>query len=1308
MLSTIHNTFSAGVIYVYSIPDSSHQGRLKIGQATIDDVNSGKDAIDRAAIERIEEQTKTADIKFKLEHAEIALDKNGDFFSDYNVHEVLKRSGFLRKSENVQNARSEWFEVDLDMAKAAIQAVKEGRKSLSNKEIKNSQAPKIDFRPSQKDAIDQTNKAIKKKKKKFLWNAKMRFGKTLAAMQVAKDNEFKRTLIITHRPSVSEGWREDFGLIFNDTNYEFSSNKIGESIKTHIGNETPFIYFASLQDLRLSKHVTDDESANTQAAGFAKNEEIFENDWDMVIIDEAHEGTQSNLAATTLLKINTGFTLQLSGTPFNILHKHTDDEIYTWDYVMEQEQKRNWDRFNSGIPNPYAELPEISMLTYDIDKFHTNIGIKHNQFSDALDGAFKFSEFFRLKKDDEDQEVASFEHEEMVIRFLDLLVNDQLKTKFPFATEEFRSFNKHSLWLLPNRVKTIKAMEGLLKDHPVFSSFEIVNISGPTPLDEDDDDAKSRVEKAIAENEYTITLTGQRLTTGSSIKAWTAVFMMSDTNSASSYLQTAFRCQTPAKIDGKLKTKGYVFDFAPDRTLRLVAEAIEVNHKSGKTNTKEQKEAMEKFLNFCPIIAASEGTMKEYDVDRMLEQLKKAVIERVGRNGFDDPKLYNNELLMLDELDVENFNNLRQIVGSNSTQKTNEIKINEHGMDDLGMKQAEEAERKKKKKQPLSDEEKQRLEALKEARKQKASAIDTLRAVSIRMPMLVFGSEVSYRQEIGIDEFIDLVDPESWDEFMPKGLTKDEFRKFTKYYDEDVFRGVAKNIRAKAKDVDDLPPLERVQAIAELFSTFKNPDKETVLTPWKVVNNHISSTLGGNDFNNMVKEKPDWKSNGQISSLWSDSDAKVLEINSKSGLYPLLCAYNFYTRKLTDKKLAKSDPKKLWNDILQNNVYAICKSPMAKTITERTLAGYTKTPMNVICIHGIVEKLRGEGDYSSYNINNEIYKAFEVDEMKFTAVVGNPPYQINTETNFAKPVYHLFFDAAVALDPDYVTMIHPARFLFNAGATPKDWNKKMLNDPHLSVPMYEARSQDVFESVDIKGGVCVTLWDKNNPTGGLNGVFVPFTELKSVVEKVGHGGFDQIISSAGGSPTKKYEDKYGRQRSYFRTSAFFDLPEVFSDEKSPTHNIKIVGLEKGNIRSERYVQPGTLKDDHIDKWKVFLPAANGSGAIGEALSTPLVGEPLVGSTESFIRIGSFDEPLEAEYCMKYIKGKFCRALLGVLKITQHNPRSVWRNVPIQDFTESSDIDWSQSIADIDKQLYKKYGLTEKEIKFIETNVRAME
>lgn len=1349
----IHETFSFGVIYIYSIPDERHKGRLKIGSATIASQKPTQEEINAAAHERIKQQTKTADVPYTLEYAELTVADDGTYFSDYEVHEILIRSGYDRRAENTRNAHSEWFEVNLEVAKNAIQAAKKRRKSLTTAEKAAPPSIQFPFRPNQLDAIDKTIKAIKQNRKHFLWNAKMRFGKTSAAMQVAKQSNMKKVLIVTHRPSVSVDWYDDFKKVFVDTDYEYSSKTKGEYISNLIKGEKPFVYFASLQDLRLSKRVVSDESSNSHAMGFPKNEEVFDTTWDMLIVDEAHEGTQSDLGETTFTKIPTNFTLQLSGTPFNILHKHEENDIYTWDYVMEQEEKLFWNERHPGVPNPYAELPTLSMFTYDIDKFASQIGIVSDSFSDIIDGAFKFHEFFRVNKDDEGNDTAVFVHEPMVKRFLDLLVDNTLNTKFPYSTEEYRNYNKHSLWLLPNRVKVIEAMEKILKKHAVFGSseFGIVNISGDNPNEVEDKDAKDRVTNAIKNHEYTITLTGQRLTTGASIPEWTAVFMLSDTSSATTYLQTAFRCQTPARIDGKLKTQGYVFDFAPDRTLKLIAEAIELNHKSGKINTPDQKEAMGKFLNFCPILAAEGGSMKPYDVRAMLEQLKKAIIERVRKNGFDDPKLYNDELLRLSDVDIAKFNELKQIVGKSSNERVNEIEVNNLGMDELLLKKAEEAEHKKKKE--LTDEEIEALRKLKEAREQKNTAISILRAVSIRMPMLVYGADVKLREDISLSKFIEIVDEESWIEFMPAGLSKEKFKEFIKYYDEEVFRAVARSIRAKAFDCDDLLPTERIQALAEIFGTFKNPDKETVLTPWNVVNMHITLAFGGHDFRtiNSKSNKPEWKSYGVDTSIWSKEDTKILEINSKSGLYPLLATYNFYSRLLIKHKKPEDKVfKKIWKKVLSENIYVLCKSPMAVTITRRTLAGYSGTKTNIFYVKDLVKKLQQKGEYKDYNVSNELDEkfGFKDQKMKFSAVLGNPPYQLvlgNEGGNSSKStaIYHLFVDAALSLNPTYIALIIPSRWMTRtAEGVPAEWVDKMLDDNHISLLHDFLDANTVFTNVEIKGGVCIFLRNlkyygycrryihKRDNTGNivLKGPYDGPIKIK---------GTDLVLRDIEKIPVlnkireieKSYkgEDYLNKSRLSFASLVspkdFFTNKKIltsswadYATEKSLQNNVKVYlnrNLE-GNGGFGWINREAIPKNKKVvDLEKVYIPAGAGTGNDKQVLGTPFYGEPGSVCTQTYLVIGyNYDvhklRKLECLNIIKYIKTKLFRYLVSMLKNTQNGPRGVYRLVPLQDFTEKSNIDWSKSIAEIDKLLYAKYGLSEDEINFIETHVKAME
>ena len=339
-------------------------------------------------------------------------------------------------------------------------------------------------------------------------------------------------------------------------------------------------------------------------------------------------------------------------------------------------------------------------------------------------------------------------------------------------------------------------------------------------------------------------------------------------------------------------------------------------------------------------------------------------------------------------------------------------------------------------------------------------------------------------------------------------------------------------------------------------------------------------------------------------------------------------------------------------------------------------------------------------------------------QMKFDVVIGNPPYQEQTEGTSDKPIYNYMMDGAEEVS-DRVCLITPARFLFNAGKTPKEWNRKKLNDPHFKVLYYEQDSSKVFPNTDIKGGVAITYTDKEKEFGAI-GTFIVFPELSNIFHKVvSYSGFAPIISIIYLQNKFDLEKLYADFPEYSRiigsqgrekrltTSIFTQLP-LFSSDKKNEMDIRVIGLINNNRESK--FMPKKYLDEHenLEKYKVILPKANGTGAIGEVLSTPLIGEPLIGYTQSFISFGSFEEISEAENCMKYIKTKFSRALLGTLKITQDNNKETWANVPLQDFTVDSDIDWSQSIEDIDRQLYRKYGLSQEEIEFIESKVRAMD
>ena len=1328
MAELFNRTMVKKLVYVYRINDKDHEGILKIGEASCrtslkEYVNAEPNSkiLNQAAHERIRHQTQTAGISYELLYTEAtSYEKEDDFvvFQDHEVHDVLRRSGIKQKIFNLEHKANEWFYTDLETVKKAISAVKEGRQSLNASEISTDKSP-IVLRKEQREAINFAIKHFNKKNtnNKVLWNAKMRFGKTLSALQLIKDCDFKRTLILTHRPVVDKGWFEDYENIFYDKpEYRYGSKNNGESLEQmeKLATETEacsYIYFASIQDLRGSESV---------GGNFAKNEDVFNIEWDFIIIDEAHEGTKTELGQAVLSKCRKSHTkeLHLSGTPFNLMDDFKEDEVYTWDYVMEQKAKAEWDILHQGDPNPYAGLPRMNIFTYDLGKLYPD-------YADS-EIAFNFREFFRV------DEKGDFIHEINVKQFLDLITKKDSESNYPFSTEEYRENFRHSLWMIPG-VKEARALSKLLQQHPVFGNYEIVNVAGEGDEEVDSTDALKALEKAMTdhpENTYTITLSCGRLTTGVSVKPWTACFMLSGSynTAASTYMQTIFRVQTPATIAGKVKEECFVFDFAPDRTLKVIAETVKVSKKAGET-TGGDREILGDFINFCPIIGFDGSKMKTYDAEKMLGQLKKVYVEKVVQNGFEDSYLYNNDLMKLNEVELKDFDELKGIIGKTKAMaKTGDININAQGFTEESFEQSNKL---KKEKRPLTAEEERVQKLYEEAKKNRDSAISILRGISIRMPLMIYGATLNKEldgteEPININNFTTIVDDLSWKEFMPSGVTKEFFAKFKKYYDPDIFREAGIKIREMAKSADKLSIEERIERISMIFNTFRNPDKETVLTPWRVVNMHMTDCLGGWCFYNEKYSEPitepRFAEQSDVTKEVYKKNTHILEINSKSGLYALYCAYSVYkNRKKLElgTKATREQEKELWNKVLTENIYVICKTPMAKSITQRTLAGFTDAKVNAHYFEDLVNQLKNKPENFINKVTKANYWKKDGTEMKFDAVVGNPPYQEeNIDNGRKQPVYNLFMDAAFNLS-DIVSLITPARFLFNAGETPKDWNSRILNDEHFKVVKYWSKSNEVFPTVEIKGGVTVTLRNKRKDFGKI-GVFTAYNELNQILHKVNNCEIDKtcmdtIVSSQG--------------TCRFSSTLFVDYPQIeklagegtgdkilskvvengidvflenhFSD------SIQILAKGK-SARIIRFINSKYIQDNEfITSYNVLLPESNGSGAF-DLFSTPVISYPNEAFSDTFLAIGTFNTKEEAENCMKYIKSKFARAMLGVLKVTQHNPKSTWKFVPLQDFTANSDIDWSKSVADIDRQLYAKYGLSEEEIAFIEKMIKPME
>ena len=1307
-MATFESSLKSKLIYVFAINDERHRDCLKIGETTIDEDDGSElfnnaESLQEAAHKRIRQYTKTAGIAYQLLYTEISIFVRSGMimtFNDKQVHKVLERSGIKHKEFEGVSGADEWYCCDLETVKKAIAAVKRGETSLHPSEVTQGQSPII-FRPEQQEAIDKTRKRFKKGNQ-MLWNAKMRFGKTLSALQVVKEEGFKRTLILTHRPVVDKGWFEDFGKIFYDRkDYHYGSRGNGEDfhvLEKQVKSGGKYVYFASMQDLRGSEQV---------GGKFDKNNEIFKTPWDFVIVDEAHEGTKTELGQNVLkelIKENTK-VLQLSGTPFNLFDDYTEDEIFTWDYVMEQKAKQTWTTDNPYEPNPYASLPAINIYTYDL-------GTLMSEYVED-EKAFNFREFFRTREDD------VFIHDSDVDRFLNLLCKDDKDSLYPYSNDTFRRIFRHTLWLVPG-VKSARALSAKLKAHPVFGMFQIVNVAGNGDEDEENAEALQMVNKAIGEDPdqtYTITLSCGRLTTGVSIKPWTAVFMMagSFSTSAAQYMQTIFRVQTPFTSHGRMKEQCYAFDFAPDRTLRVLAETAKVSAKAGK-QTEEDRRILGDFLNFCPIISIDGSQMKPYDVNKMMSQLKKAQIEKVVQCGFEDGALYNDELLKLTDVELRDFDDLKKTIGTTKAMaKTDDIDVNNQGFTNEQYDEKERLEKKPKK--DRTPEEQARLDELKAMSNQRRNAISILRGISIRMPLLIYGAELkNENEEITIDNFASLIDDQSWEEFMPKGVDKEKFEKFKKYYDPDIFREAGRRIREMARAADKFTIEERIERISAIFNTFRNPDKETVLTPWRVVNMHMSDCLGGWCFyDEAFKEilsTPRYVSQGKVTGDVFRPDSHILEINSKSGLYPLYVAYNIYRARVEAAKAKYGEVShgfamNLWDATIEENILVVCKTPMARSITHRTLAGFRNTRVNAQYYKDLIENISEcpEVVVNTFRDGKRFWKINQDENMKLDAIVGNPPYQVmdgGGANTSAVSVYNFFVDLAKKLQPLYFSMIMPARW-YSGGKGLDTFREAMLKDERICKLIDYPNPKDCFPTANISGGVCYLLWQRNhtglcNFTNIVNGeritsnrrlndydVFVRYNKALPIIQKITSKGFASLMDIV-------------------MARNAFDLD---SSVRGKTDRASLDDVVVYSSRGKGYLPYSDIQSgrDMVNKHKVFMGKVL-SGHIGETdehgqvkvIATVQKASPKDVCTDSYLVIGGYDNENEAINLEAYIKTKMLRFLLLQSLTSMNISRGNFRFVPLQDFTRP----WT------DADLYAKYGLTDEEIRFIESMIKPME
>lgn len=632
-------------IYSWDTPDiPKYQGWEKIGYTEQDSVDA-----------RIAQQASQLGITKHKNWARLAVftSEAGGRFTDHEFHAYLSQHGVTREV----NPRTEWFHF-AGAPKRSIDYFNDFA-GQDYSELQTSGTDYYVLRPEQAAAVSQTINTFSKGATEMLWNAKPRFGKTLTTYDLIRQMDFQKVLIVTNRPAIANSWYDDFvRFIGHQTSYKFVSESPSLSARKpmtrsqwrrysrdHLDEDPRIIEFLSLQDLKGSQYFGGDYNKLKHVADF---------EWDLLVVDEAHEGVDTAKTGVAFDHIKRVFTLHLSGTPFKALAsgRFSPDQIYNWTYADEREALAGW---NTADDNPYAALPTLNMLTYQMSRMISDrlaIGIAVDDEKESIDYAFDLQEFFATDNK------GNFEHRDAVAKFLDTLTTNE---KYPFSTPELRNEIRHSFWLL-NRVASATALARLLREHPVFKDYEVVLAVGnqrTADEDEDEDDSDvvatgkslDKVRAAIARAEETggrtITLSVGQLTTGVTVPEWTAVLMLANLNSPAAYMQAAFRSQNPCTlVRGErvwVKKNAYIFDFAPERTL-VIYDAFANNLRPNPSNDPSvRQDNIRTLLNFFPVIGEdTEGRMVELDAAQVLTFPQVFKAREVVRRGFLSNLLFDN------------------------------------------------------------------------------------------------------------------------------------------------------------------------------------------------------------------------------------------------------------------------------------------------------------------------------------------------------------------------------------------------------------------------------------------------------------------------------------------------------------------------------------------------------------------------------------------------------------------------------------------------------------------------------------------
>lgn len=1406
-------------IYAYRFDDDrmrDHDGWQKIGYTERENVDS-----------RIVEQVRTAGVNMnykKLWHAStVSRTDHTKYFTDHEFHNYLVQNSIPRSKPQSQNGfGDEWFYFDGTPEKSKILF----DEYYGNDLFRNARTGKAPYklREEQQRAVHDTLEYAAEHQTtdfnnpnddaKYLWNAKPRFGKTLCAYDFAERFGARNVLVVTNRPAIANSWFEDFQKFIADDHHYFIStadslkdqpsltreqylNRASQSSGDHQ------ITFLSLQDLKGGKIFGGTHN---------KLEWVADLNWDLLVIDEAHEGVATERTDVAFQHIKRRFTLHLSGTPFKAIADgyFTTEQIFNWTYIDEQKAKQA-EIESDNDSGDHLNLPDMRLFTYKMSDMIESQLSEGTEISDTnVDYAFDLNEMFSTDQS------GRFIHEKEIKTFLYQLTHNE---KYPFSTPELRAELKHTFWLVGNRVASAKAMEKLLHNDPTFEKYKIVIAAGDGKpnRDETDDDtseeemqdyaanekAYDRVMDAIDNNEYTITLSVGQLTTGVTIKEWSAVLMLSDIKSESLYMQAIFRSQNPYKYtdqDGHVyrKKSAYVFDFSPNRVLQVYdkfANSLSATAAQGEITEAERKANVSDLLNYFPVLAEDDsGRMVELDAERVLIFPKAIIAKEIVKRGFVTNLLFvniNNVFNIPSEIvhtldkasstndtgrptkndsidhDPQRREHMKKRISVNKERLLGNKIYGQKMQDVVSAAVAEEPDDKKELidkivegyadevEEPLAvykatySPSKTEFEELKKdhivkvkevaqeyvdkdltdysTQKELASKLSDLIENDLPNDTVVREEEDAYQQEessemdqirkklrtftraipsfimaskdpdsITLDNIETTVSEEDFEELVSENsdapFTKADFnmirgpwtnpetgKKFEGFFDRYTFNAAIREFEAKRRELADyLQPGVK----EDIFSYIRPLKTNQIFTPRRVVNMML---------NELEEENPH---------IFKNPDTTFCDLYVKSGMY------------LTE--IAKRLNRGLENIIPDRN-------ERIKHILEKQLFGFAPTEIIYNITHKYIYGLYKDIDDSNL-VQKDLTEPFKKGDtlgLKFDVVVGNPPYQDGNNQ-----IYTLFYTNGIKI-ADVLELIFPvgwqgtstANLLSNLN------NEEIKRDSQIA---FIDNRQNVFPRVPGAEWTNIIQW-KRGYNNGLEGkqkiltngedpqiVLLPINKedipkppvIESVVKKVDGFGEAKILSS--GSASKPYG---------FRADPL-DNPNKYGlqvKEEAGPNTVRLFGRKRGVGRTFIYIDRSGLPkvSPLLNSWKLFVVKAWGNmdekkGYLGGSYSKIIVARPGDCCSEMYIEFGPYTTEKEAENARKYFYTKFFRAVFYKNKTSQNTARATYAHVPIQDFSDNSDIDWSKSIPEIDQQLYKKYGLSQEEINFIEEKVAPME